>query len=168
MDCPECYVGVLESRPTAHWPSRLICNLCGKIRLGREGLAEVKTCVFCAIACGDAPAEIVREWSDAVAIVPLNPVVPGHVIVMPKSHVTDALDSPVTTAAVMARVAQLAAGPCNIITSVGREATQTVFHLHVHIVPRADGDGLTLPWTAQQKPTPPANVTFTKFGEVPK
>jgi len=38
-------------------------------------------------------------------------------------------------------------GPCNVITSVGREATQSVFHLHVHVVPRREGDGLALPWT---------------------
>jgi histidine triad (HIT) family protein len=50
------------------------------------------------------------------------------------------------TAAVMRRAAELATPPCNIITSAGTEATQTVFHLHVHIVPREAGDGLELPW----------------------
>ncbi len=51
----------------------------------------------------------------------------------------------------MRYAAQWAAGhrmnPCNLITSAGREATQTVFHLHIHVVPRRDGDGLALPWT---------------------
>jgi histidine triad (HIT) family protein len=44
-------------------------------------------------------------------------------------------------------------GPCNIITSVGAEATQTVFHLHLHVVPRRFGDGLALPWTGQETPS---------------
>jgi hypothetical protein len=48
-------------------------------------------CVFCAIVAGEAPAEVVHEWRDVLAIVPLNPVVKGHVIVLPKDHVRDAL-----------------------------------------------------------------------------
>jgi histidine triad (HIT) family protein len=80
---------------------------------------------------------------------PLHPVAPGHMLVVPRPHVRDATEDPVLTGWVMAAAARLAArvGDCNIITSVGPAATQTVFHLHVHVVPRRPGDGLALPWT---------------------
>ena len=106
-------------------------------------------CVFCQIAAGEAPAEIVRENEVAVAFVPLDPVTPGHLLVVPRKHVRDALADPAITAVTMLVAAQTAqeSYPCNLITSAGREATQSIMHLHIHIVPRRDGDGLALPWT---------------------
>jgi histidine triad (HIT) family protein len=108
--------------------------------------------VFCQIVAGEAPAEIVRKNQVAVAFVPLDPVTPGHVLVVPRKHVEDALVNPAITAATMLVAAQLArarnAYPCNLITSAGREATQSVFHLHIHVVPRRRFDGLALPWSA--------------------
>jgi histidine triad (HIT) family protein len=109
----------------------------------------VAECVFCSIVAGSAPAAIVRRWDDAIAIVPLNPVTPGHVLMIPAEHVSDATVDPDVTAVAMRRAAELAEPPCNIITSAGAEATQSVAHLHVHIVPRRKGDGLALPWTGQ-------------------
>ncbi len=106
-------------------------------------------CPFCEIVAGRAPATVVRDWPDAVAIVPLNPVTDGHVLVMPRSHVADFTEDPVCTALVMRRAAEMGAAPMNLITSAGTEATQTVRHLHVHLVPRAADDGLPLPWTPQ-------------------
>lgn len=105
-------------------------------------------CVFCQIIDGTAPADIVYYWSDAIAFTPLNPVVAGHVLVIPKQHVRDAIESPPVTAFTMARAAELASKytASNILTSVGTAATQSVFHLHIHIVPRSVGDHLTLPW----------------------
>jgi histidine triad (HIT) family protein len=103
-------------------------------------------CIFCDIVSGKAPAKIVKAWTSALAIVPLNPVVSGHIIVIPRIHVADALENPEVTGIIMRRASQLAEGPCNFITSVGKEATQSVFHLHIHIVPRAKDDGLALPW----------------------
>lgn len=108
-------------------------------------------CVFCEIADGRGPATVIRRWSDAVAIVPLNPVVDGHLLVLPTSHVSDATEDPQVTAATMRRAAELAQPPCNIIASAGLEATQTVFHLHLHIVPRRADDGLALPWTGRYR-----------------
>lgn len=106
------------------------------------------TCAFCEIAAGRAPATIVREWDDALAIVPLGPVVDGHILVIPRQHVADFGESPEVTAATMRRAAELAQSdqPMNVITSRGREATQSVFHLHLHLVPRRENDGLALPW----------------------
>jgi histidine triad (HIT) family protein len=105
-------------------------------------------CVFCDIVAGTAPAEVFHEWDDALAFVPLNPVTRGHLLVIPKVHVADVGHDPAISAATMQRAAQLAASQwCNVITSRGSVATQTVFHLHFHIVPRRENDGLALPWT---------------------
>lgn len=112
---------------------------------GGCGVAK-EPCVFCDIVAEVEPATFVRRWGDAVAIVPLNPVTPGHVLVIPRVHVVDASERPHITAAAMERAASIAVPPFNIITSAGRAATQSVFHLHLHIVPRSENDGLALPW----------------------
>jgi histidine triad (HIT) family protein len=108
--------------------------------------------VFCAIVAGTAPADLVRRWDDVVAIRPLAPVTPGHVLVIPHTHVNDVGQDPTVSARTMACAAQLAGAlpAANVITSKGAVATQTVFHLHVHVVPRHAGDELPLPWTPQQ------------------
>lgn len=114
-------------------------------------------CPFCAIVAGDAPATVLAVWPDAVAIEPLNPVTPGHVLVIPREHVKDFAQDPFVTAAVMHRAAQHArtvGGEMNLITSRGEAATQSVFHLHVHLVPRREGDGLALPWHSMSRPRP--------------
>lgn len=107
-------------------------------------------CIFCEIVEGRSPATIVHQWADAIAIIPLGPVVAGHTLVIPRIHVRDFAESPAVTADTMACAAELTGllklTPANLITSAGREATQSVFHLHVHIVPRAENDGLALPW----------------------
>lgn len=108
-----------------------------------------RPCVFCEIVAERAPATIVRDWDDALAFVPLGPVVEGHTLVIPKRHVADFASDPDVSAATMRRAAELMRWtdrPMNVITSRGREATQSVFHLHLHLVPRAANDGLALPW----------------------
>lgn len=110
-------------------------------------------CVFCQkLSEGDWERTLDGGRGDVVhAFAPLNPVTPGHMLVVPVEHVRDAAERPEVTAAVMHGAAILAGevGSCNIITSMGEPATQTVFHLHAHVVPRRVGDGLTLPWTGQ-------------------
>lgn len=112
-------------------------------------------CVFCEIVAGRAPAEVVTESMASIEIVPLNPVTDGHTIVIPRRHVTDAYDDAWTTGATARDAAWFASlrakddpryESVNFITSVGSPATQSVFHLHMHVVPRAVGDGLALPW----------------------
>ncbi|MBR8745144.1 HIT family protein [Nocardiopsis sp. MG754419] len=110
----------------------------------------VSPCVFCEITQGRAPATVVRRWADALAIVPLNPVTEGHLLVLPIQHVSDATTAPAVTAMTVMHAATLLAEsgrPANLIANVGREATQSVFHLHWHIVPRTASDGLRLPWS---------------------
>ena len=108
-------------------------------------------CVFCDIATGAAPADVVRDWGACIAFTPLNPRVAGHVLVVPRAHVRDFVESPSVTALVAMRAAEYAVdvGDANLITSRGAAATQTVPHLHMHVVPRVAGDGLALPWTGQ-------------------
>lgn len=103
-------------------------------------------CVFCDIVAGRAPAIIVHNWGLALAVVPLNPITAGHLILIPKTHVRNYTERPAVSAMLMHRAAEVAPVPSNLITSAGSAATQTVFHLHLHIVPRREGDGLALPW----------------------
>lgn len=123
---------------------------------GCQGCPEAPRCVFCDIIAGNAPAEFVLQEKRVVAFAPLNPVAPGHLLVVPRLHVRDYTENPSCTAETMgtaARLAQTFGGQSNLITSAGPLATQSVFHLHVHIVPRREDDGLHLPWTGRE-PTP--------------
>ncbi|WP_369265817.1 HIT family protein [Streptomyces harbinensis] len=111
-------------------------------------------CVFCDIAAGTAPATVLREWPDALAIVPRGGCTPGHVLVIPRVHVRDAVSDPDVYGAVSRRAAQYAAtigSDCNLAVNCGPVAGQTVWHLHVHFIPRRPADGLPMPWTPQQE-----------------
>ncbi|MCX5431896.1 HIT domain-containing protein [Streptomyces sp. NBC_00257] len=120
-------------------------------------------CPFCEIVAERAEAHwvVLRDyWPDTIAIHPLNPVTPGHTLIIPKTHVRDFATDPEVSAATMRRAAELMRWtdrPMNVITSRGQVATQSVFHLHIHLVPRADNDGLALPWHSgrarRQQPT---------------
>lgn len=117
--------------------------------------AYARRCPFCDIAIGVGRAKFVEPRPRAgtvMAFVPLNPVTPGHVLFVPRQHITDAAADPAMAGIVATAAAEWAAlrgEPYNLITSGGAAATQTIFHYHLHYVPRADGDGLPLPWTGQ-------------------
>ena len=123
-------------------------------------------CPFCEIVDGNAPATILGEWksgsrwgTEIIAIVPLNPVVEGHILVLPKTHVIDFTTAAQVAGDVMTRASILAhkmRTPVNLITSAGREATQSVWHMHAHLVPRAENDGLALPWYSGKSSKRPA------------
>ena len=110
----------------------------------------VENCVFCQIIIGESPAKFVEKGIHYVAFKPLRPHTPGHVLFVPRMHVVDAADNPMQTGMVMARagayVRDVVKGPANIITSIGAESTQTVFHLHLHVVPRGPQDGIRPSW----------------------
>lgn len=112
-------------------------------------------CPFCEILAFRAPAHHVRMWEDAIAIVPLKPVTLGHVLVIPRQHVPDFGSDPEVTALTARRAAELGKEldleAVNLITSKGKAATQSVFHLHMHLVPRSVNDGLALPWYGGRK-----------------
>jgi histidine triad (HIT) family protein len=129
-----------------------------------ENVTPDDPCVFCEIIEGRSPATIVECWDNAIAIVPLNPVVVGHLLVIPTTHVRDFTTMPLVSALTMARAAELVAGmgSYNLITSKGEAATQSVFHLHLHLVPRAAGDGLALPWySGRRRRTPLQGSGYT-------
>jgi len=107
-------------------------------------------CVFCRVLAGDLPASVVYEDERCVAFLDLFPVHDGHTLVVPRQHVVDLRDCPGDLAAhlftVGARLAPTitavtAADGFNIWTAAGQAAGQTVFHLHLHILPRFAGDG---------------------------
>ncbi|MFI6689091.1 HIT family protein [Streptomyces sp. NPDC050485] len=114
-------------------------------------------CPFCAIVHDGAPAEIVRQWNDTIAIAPRSGgCTNGHLLVIPRGHVDDFTVDPVVSATTQHRAAELAAeigGQWNYVTSCGDAATQTVRHLHGHLLPRTAGDGLALPWTRPARET---------------
>lgn len=110
-------------------------------------------CPFCRIIVGADPGDIVAEMAHSIVMTPIRPIVPGHVLVIPTTHVTTALTDPEVTAATMRDAANWAHGRlanCNIFANVGALGGQTVFHLHFHVVPRASDDGLRMIWQGSE------------------
>ncbi|MEM2882664.1 MAG: HIT family protein [Candidatus Bathyarchaeia archaeon] len=117
---------------------------------GREG-----ACVFCEIASGRAEAYIVYEDEGFLAFLDKRPVNPGHTLVVPRKHYATILDMPPEEVGeLFERVAAIApavhraigADGLNILQTNGRAAWQSVFHVHVHIIPRRFGDSIRLNW----------------------
>jgi len=99
--------------------------------------------------------DILKLTGIGAILTPLNPVTEGHVLVIHRKHSADAAVNPDVASDLMFSAAlwvQKRGIEANIITSIGPAATQTVFHTHVHVVPRRENDGLHLPWTGQVKP----------------
>jgi histidine triad (HIT) family protein len=112
-------------------------------------------CIFCKIVAGELPATIVDEDERTMAFMDINPATRGHALVIPRAHSADLLSvDPVDLTAVAlasqrlaARMRErLAAEGVNLVNSCGAVAWQTVFHFHVHVVPRYADDPLRLPW----------------------
>lgn len=85
---------------------------------------------------------------------PLNPVTEGHVLIVHRQHSDDLSKNLFVAADLMQAAAAYVRAKdiqANIITSIGPDATQTVFHTHIHVVPRKPGDNLPLPWTPQHE-----------------
>ncbi|MEH1127800.1 HIT family protein [Micromonospora sp. CPCC 206061] len=112
-------------------------------------------CPFCAAAGGQPATQVLYETPDVLALFPLGPATLGHTLVLPRRHVPDlwalsATDARPLTEAVLrvAHAVREALHPdgLNVITSAGRAASQTVMHLHVHVVPRWEGDAIGDLW----------------------
>jgi histidine triad (HIT) family protein len=111
------------------------------------------SCVFCAIVAGEAPAVRIYEDENYLAILDIRPIVRGHTLVIPKRHTVDLTDTPAATVADMviigqriaraARASELQADGNNIVINDGKAAFQSVFHIHLHVAPRQDGDKLS-------------------------
>ncbi len=116
-------------------------------------------CIFCKILAGDLPALIVDEDERTVAFMDIAPATRGHALVIPRAHSTDLLnvdrDDLSAVALASQRLAKrakerLGADGINLLNSCGRAAWQTVFHFHMHVIPRYDGDPLRLPWAPSE------------------
>ena len=115
----------------------------------------MEDCIFCRIIAGQAPAEIIYQDEMTLAFLDRNPAGQGHTLVVPRAHVPNiyALDDTVAASLMQAtvRVARLLKGALRpegmtLAQSNERAGFQSVFHLHIHVIPRWVGDGIRLPW----------------------
>ncbi len=115
----------------------------------------VESCIFCGIVAGEVPGQIVDSDEHTVAFMDINPATRGHALVVPRRHSADLMeisdeDLERTTLAAR-RLAQridevLEPDGFNLLNSCRSAAWQTVFHFHLHVIPRYDDDPLKLPW----------------------
>ena len=110
-------------------------------------------CIFCQIIRGQASCHRVYEDNDVLVFMDIFPVSPGHTLVIPKQHAVDIFDLPESAALSVARVARRVAHAIDValepdglmVAQLNREAAgQTVFHYHMHLIPRSQGDSMTL------------------------
>ena len=118
-------------------------------------------CVFCRIVGRQIPAAVVHEDGDTLAFMDLGQVNPGHVLVAAKDHVENVFDlEPAQASALagtmvrVARAIRAAFSPhgLSVYQANGKAAGQTVFHYHLHLVPRYEGDGMALSWPVKNPP----------------
>jgi histidine triad (HIT) family protein len=112
-------------------------------------------CLFCGIVAGSIPSETIDSDERTVAFMDINPATAGHALVVPREHSADLLeigDEDLTAVTLAAqRLSKrmkdvLGADGINLINACGAAAWQTVFHFHIHVVPRYEDDPLKLPW----------------------
>jgi len=116
-------------------------------------------CIFCGIVAGRAPSSTIAATDRAVAFMDINPITYGHALVIPRAHAVDLLDVTPDDLAACAQLAQdvaeratsrLGADGVNLFNCSGAAAWQTVFHFHIHVIPRFEGqpdkDSSRLPW----------------------
>ena len=118
-------------------------------------MAAADDCLFCKIVAGELPGEVVDSDERTVAFMDINPATPGHALVVPRAHSADLMEiADEDLEACMRAARRLAArmrevldpAGFNVLNSCGAAAWQTVFHFHVHVVPRYEDDPLKLPW----------------------
>jgi len=134
-------------------------------------------CLFCKIVAGELPSTRVYEDDRVIAIMDIFPATRGHALVIPRAHARDvhevAQDDLAAAAAAARRLAGaavrgLGADGVTIMQSNGAAAWQTVFHYHVHVIPRYDGDPLVLPWQPGSAPADPdelASISRSYFSD---
>lgn len=126
-------------------------------------------CIFCKIIAGEIPSSTVYEDDDFKAILDVNPAARGHVIILPKNHAANLFELPEEEAAKVMVVAKKIAKAVktayncdgvNILQNNGEAAGQTVFHLHVHVIPRftGDTDTITMGWKPMETPEDMATI----------
>jgi histidine triad (HIT) family protein len=108
-----------------------------------------KPCAFCAVVAGDASADIVHSGPTTVAFLDTKPVFPGHVLLVPRTHVTTLADLPpdelpafFTLAQRLERAVEGALDAPGSLVLINNVISQSVPHLHLHVIPRRPKDGL--------------------------
>ena len=113
-------------------------------------------CIFCKIAAGQIPSATLDEDEDSRVILDLGPAARGHALILPKAHYADLCEIPEELAAkamilakkiVSAGRKALRCDGYNIVQNNGEAAGQTVFHFHIHVIPRYTGDNAGVTWT---------------------
>jgi len=106
-------------------------------------------CPFCAIVRGEASAEVVLDEPEAVGFLDRRPVFPGHVLVVPREHLVVLTDLPAPAVGPffervqqVAQAVEVGCGAQGTFVAINNKVSQSVAHLHVHVVPRTKGDGL--------------------------
>ena len=129
-------------------------------------------CVFCKIMAKQIPATVVHEDEHTLAFMDIGQVNPGHVLVALKKHAENifVLDEPQAAAVfgAAAKVARAIRGAfepqgLSVYQANGAAAGQTVFHLHIHLVPRYEGDGMALTWPVKNPPREKLEEAATKI-----
>ncbi|GAA1600053.1 MULTISPECIES: HIT family protein [Kribbella] len=115
-----------------------------------------ENCIFCGIVAGTIPSTRVAETDRAIAFMDIAPATPGHLLVVPRAHSTDlreAAPEDLTAATLLAqslvgRVIDRLDGAtgANLLSCIGADAWQSVFHTHLHVIPRYPDDPMVLPW----------------------
>lgn len=121
-------------------------------------MASDPDCLFCKIVAGDIPAQVIDQDDKTLTFMDIAPATHGHALVIPREHARGIRDiDPQDLKAVHAtaqriakRQERLGALGVNVLQSSGAAAWQTVFHFHVHVIPRYDGDPLKLPWEPRE------------------
>jgi histidine triad (HIT) family protein len=131
------------------------------------------TCVFCQIAGGGVPAGIVFEDDQTLAFLDHRPVFPGHCLLIPRQHLSSLVDIPAPLLAQLAANAKLLAiavekglGAQGAFVAINNRVSQSVPHMHVHVVPRTKGDGLKGFFWPRQKYRDPEHVEEVRAGLV--
>lgn len=132
------------------------------------------TCIFCKLVAGQIPSARVAEDALTLAFMDLGQVTPGHVLVASKRHARTLLDltpeeagAAMRTAQKIARAAKDAFDPPGItlLQANGKEGEQTVFHFHLHVVPRHAGDGIGFTWPRKDPPRETLEAYATRLRE---
>ena len=131
-----------------------------------------ENCLFCGIVAGTIPSQQIAATDRAIAFMDINPGTRGHLLVIPRAHSADLREADpadLTAATLLAQelvsrvIDRLDADGANLLSCIGAEAWQSVFHTHLHVIPRYKDDPLQLPWHPTSGDLEEINATAAKL-----